>query len=405
MRLTYVIITWNRCQRLLATLQQVVERTPLLKSQYEIFVVDNASTDGTAEAVAERFPHVQLIRLRRNEGMAARNHAIALAAGEYITILDDDSYPVGEAVARSMRYMDIHPRTAAVTGRVILPNGGYEASALPGVMIGCATTLRRSAIEQVGAFAPEFFRQAEEYDLSFRLAAAGFTVERFEDLEFRHDKHVRGRSSSLTVRMDLRNNLILAHRYLPGDLRREYLADWTQRYRAIAAAHELHRVAKRAMWEARAWAMRERWVTNRVLGDEALEQMFGLEEQARSVAGFARRHRLRRVVIGDLGKNIYATWRACHEAGLSVCGVADNNPTFNALTYRDVAVRGDKVAIDTLSAPDGIILSNVNPAQVEARAAELRKFGLPVLAMWSPRTLQRLIVERGAAARERDHAA
>jgi GT2 family glycosyltransferase len=408
MRLTYVIITWNRCERLLATLKIVIERTPLDRAAFEVFVVDNASTDGTADAVAERFPQVQLIQLRRNEGMAARNHAIARAAGEYITILDDDSYPVGEAVARSMRYMDIHPRTAAVTGRVILPNGRYEASALPGVMIGCATTLRRATIEQVGAFAPEFFRQAEEYDLSFRLAAAGFVVERFEDLEFRHDKHAGGRSSALTVRMDLRNNLILAHRYLPPDLRGEYVVDWTQRYRAIGAAHGLGRVARRALWEARAWAMRERWTTHprkRVLDDQALERMFGFEAQAQAVADFAARHRLRRIVIGDLGKNIYATWRACREAGLNVVGVADNTPTFNAMTYRGVAVRSDEVAIDALSEPDGIILSNVNPARVESRAAELGKRGLPVLALWSPRTLRRIIVEHGAAARERDHTA
>lgn len=404
MRLTYVIITWNRCERLLETLRLITDRTPLPAAQYEVFVVDNASTDGTADAVAERFQQVQLIHLSRNQGMAARNHAIARAAGEYITILDDDSYPVGEAVARSMRYMDIHPRTAAVTGRVILPNGRFEASALPGVMIGCATTLRRAAIEQVGAFAPEFFRQAEEYDLSFRLANAGFIVERFEDLEFRHDKHARGRNSALTVRMDLRNNLILAHRYLPPNLRREYVDDWTQRYRAIAAAHGLDRVARRALWEARAWAMRERWATRRVLCGQALEQMFGLDAQTQAVADFATRHRLRRIVIGDLGKNIYATWRACREAGLNVVGVADNHPTFNCLTYRGVAVRRDKVAIDALSEPDGIILSNVNPAQVEARTAELGKRGLPVLALWSPRTLRRIIVEHGAA-RERDHAA
>jgi len=400
MRLSYVIITWNRRKRLLETLEHLYQHTPLHPSQFEVFVVDNASTDGTAQSVAQRFKRVHLIALSQNEGMAARNHAMRAARGDYITILDDDSYPVGEAVTRSMRYMDIHPRTAAVTGRVVLPNGRLEASALPGVMIGCATTIRRAAIEQVGCFAPEFFRQAEEYDLSFRLAGAGYRVERFEDLEFCHDKQTSGRSSALTVRMDMRNNLILAHRYLPAPLRQVYAADWTQRYHAIARAQGHEKIARKAVWQARYWALRDRLTTTRTLDPQAVEQLFGLDAQAEAVAEFARTHRLQRVMISDLGKNIYATWRACRLAGLEVTGIAERNPTFAGLDYRGLAVRRDGTAM--VAKPEAVILSNVNPAQVQARADQWRKTGLPVLTFWQPRTLSRVIV---STPRQRDHAA
>lgn len=386
MRLSYVIITWNRRERLLATLEHLRDSTPLSSANFETFVVDNASTDGSADAVARRHPEVKLIRLGRNEGMAARNHAIVRAAGEYVTILDDDSYPVDDALIRAMRYMDIRPQTAGVCGRVVLPSGKLEASALPSVMIGCGTVLRRTTLEQVGHFAPEFFRQAEEYDLTFRLARAGYRIERFEDIVFRHDKHPGGRSSALTLRMDLRNNLILTSRYLPAELRRMYAADWTQRYAALAAHAKMSRVAKSAKREARLWEWRTAFAGRRVLDDMALESMLELEAQATLVDAFTRLHHLRDVVIADLGKNIHATWQACQRSGLRVKAIAENHPAFSSLTYRGVAVRTDAVAMST--DPEAIIVSNINPAQVERRVDALREqYKVPVLALWKPRTL------------------
>src|SRR5947199_9876227 len=92
---------------------------------------------------------------------------------------------------------------AAVVGTVVLPNGSLEAPAFPSVLMGGATCLRRAAIEQVGGFSREFFRQAEEYDLSFRLWGAGWRIERCEEVVFRHDKVAgAGRASALVHRMD-----------------------------------------------------------------------------------------------------------------------------------------------------------------------------------------------------------
>jgi len=91
---------------------------------------------------------------------------------------------------------------------------------------------------------------------------------------------------------------------------------------------------------------------------------------------------------------------ACRLAGLEVTGIAERNPTFAGLDYRGLAVRRDGTAM--VAKPEAVILSNVNPAQVQARADQWRKTGLPVLTFWQPRTLSRVIV---STPRQRDHAA
>ena len=87
-------------------------------------------------------------------------------------------------------------------------------------MLSGAVCIRKSVLDPSAGFRREFFRKAGEYDLSFRIWEAGYSVERFEDVVYRHDKVMTGRSSALAHRMDLRNNLILVERYLPARLRR-----------------------------------------------------------------------------------------------------------------------------------------------------------------------------------------
>ncbi len=388
MKLSYVIVTANRCGRLLETLDVLHRTTPLPEPQWEAWVVDNGSTDGTVDTVVRRFPSVRLIELPHNIGMAARNLAMQRADGDVITLLDDDSYPTGDAIARIVERFDTSPTTGAIVGRVVLPDGRCEASALPGVMIGCASSLRRSVVDRVGGFAPEFFIQAEEYDLSFRLWAAGFSVERYEDLLFRHDKVLTGRSRARTVFRDLRNNLLLAERFLPRRLRVEYRRDWIQRYTAIARAHGHARVARRARAQAWWWARREQLDGRQTLSPAVIETLFELERQAVAVRQWAGMNGVKRIALADLGKNIYATWRAARQAGLDIAAIANQAPAFAGLRYRGIEVLDDEGAM--AAGIDGIVISNINPAQVEPRRAALaERFDGPILALDQPRSLAR----------------
>ena len=350
---------------------------------WEVFVVDNASDDGSAEAITREFRDTTVIRLPENHGVPARNHAIGPAKGKFIVFLDDDSYPLGDAIPRSLAYLGRNPKTAALVARVILPDGTAEAPALPAITIGGASIVRRSVLQQVGGFAPEFFRQAEEYDLSFRIWAAGYRIERFEEIRFGHDKVPGGRCSALTRRMDLRNNLILVERYLPRPMRRAYRHDWLRRYAALGL-HEGHQDAiGAAIREMRIWARREMSLGRQVLDAATLETVFQWNAQANAVAAWKTSHNLKRVAIADISKNVYCTWRACKQAGLTIASMLENGPAFAGTSYRGIPVLCDTKA-DPASF-DGIVLSNINPAQVDRRLDDLTaRFKVPVLRLWSP---------------------
>jgi GT2 family glycosyltransferase len=399
MRLSYVLISFDRREALLSTLLRLSTATPLPADQWEIIVIDNASTDGSADAVGRMFPKVRLVRNERNIGMPARNRGFAMARGEFIITLDDDSFPAEPlAVSRMLAHMDANPQCAAVVARVILPDGSAEAPALPAVLLGGASCLRRSALVRVGGFCTDFFRQAEEYDLSFRIWAAGFTIDRFEDILFRHDKVAGpGRSSPVVCRMDLRNNLIVAGRFLPPNLWREYRRDWSLRYAAIARSAG-HRQAARLGTIAGLWrSFSERLRATSRLDPQSLELIFGLDRQKTLVAEWSASRGMKYVAIADFGKNLFATYSACRAAGLIVTAIADDNPAFAGLLYRDLPIL--PLAEALTGSLDGVILSNINPAQIDGKAKQIRDhYAGPLLRLWQPRYVQIPVFKRAAAA-------
>ena len=386
MRLSYVIVTRNRRDNLLKTLARLERNTRLPRHAWETIVVDNASDDGSPEAVRRAFSETRIVRLEENEGMPARNHGFAIAQGRYVALIDDDSYPIGRAIPMSLAHLDRNTNVAAVVARVVLPDGSSEGPALPCVLLGGASIIRKSVLDQVGGFSPEFFRQAEEYDLSFRILAAGHRIDRFEDVEFFHEKVPGGRSTALTHRMDLRNNLILVERFLPRALRRAYRRDWIRRYTAFAI-HEGHRdAATQALAEARVWARREHRVGRRTLAGNVIESIFAIDAQANAVRTWAKDNGVQRVAIADFSKNVFVTYRACGEAKLQVVAITDDRPALRDGRYRATPILEppDLEGLDV----DGVVVSNINPAQVDRVTARVREsFAGPILRLWEPRYL------------------
>lgn len=197
--LTVVIITHNRVQDLMRSLQHMDG----LSEAPQIIVVDNASTDGTAAAVRERFPLVSVIELERNIGAAARNIGARLADTRYIALCDDDSWWEPGSLGLAVAVMDREPRIAAVCARVLLGSGrrldpACEAMAasplprrqMPGpVLLGfiaCATVLRTDAFLAAGGYREQFFVGGEEALLALDLTAGGRAVVYLPSLTVRH---------------------------------------------------------------------------------------------------------------------------------------------------------------------------------------------------------------------------
>jgi GT2 family glycosyltransferase len=188
-----VMLTHNRRADVTRSLQRMLA----LPERPRIVVVDNGSVDGTAGALAERFPEVRVIVLPDNRGAAARNVGVRALDTPYVALCDDDAWWAPGAVARAADVLDAHPRLAVVTGRVLvgecrredpvcrqmaasplgpLPGGpGGPGVAVLGFLAG-ASMVRRAAFLEAGGFEPRFFLGGEEELLAVDLVARGWSI-------------------------------------------------------------------------------------------------------------------------------------------------------------------------------------------------------------------------------------
>ena len=202
--LSVSIVNTNSRELLLACLET------LRKASAEVVVLDNASEDGSVDAVRERFPEVRLIAQDFRAGFGANHNTVIRAtSGRYVYVLNEDTTADDWAFDRMLAYLDAHPRVAVLGPRLVYPSGALQDSAwrFPTPLVstlglltvgkvgikqsggdvpravdwvmGAALVLRREALDQVGLFDEEFFLYSEEVDLQFRLRRAGWEVHYF----------------------------------------------------------------------------------------------------------------------------------------------------------------------------------------------------------------------------------
>jgi GT2 family glycosyltransferase len=250
-RVTAVMITHNRRDEALHSLQRLAS----LPERPAIVVIDNCSTDGTAEAVRRRFPHVELIVADRNLGGAARNLGVRHTNRPYIAFCDDDSWWSPGAVRRAADLMDAHSRIAVMSARIIVEPGSYEAPIcrklaasplpsrpdMPGIpllgFIAGASVVRRSAFLEAGGFEERLLVGGEEELLALDLAARGWYIGYFPELVAHHaPSPVRnvGHRDARTVR----NQLWVSW------LRHPRRRAWRRTFEAVLAARRDRAAAK-----------------------------------------------------------------------------------------------------------------------------------------------------------------
>ncbi|MEU1007493.1 glycosyltransferase [Streptomyces sp. NPDC005890] len=219
-RTTVVLITHNRRAELLRTLallRRLPERPPVI-------VTDNASTDGTAEAVARDFPEMTLLRPGRNLGAIGRNLAVQRVRTPYIAFCDDDTWWEPGSLRRAADLLDARPRLAAVTARILVEPEGTEDPVvrelresplsgpdwLPGPALGsflaAATVLRTEAFRAGGGFHPGLWLGGEEELLACDLLRQGWWLSYAEELTVHH-RASRLRDSTARRVLGLRNTL------------------------------------------------------------------------------------------------------------------------------------------------------------------------------------------------------
>ena len=214
MKLSIVIVSYNVKYYLEQCLRSVMRATTRL--QAEVWVVDNASTDGSVEYLQTRFPGVHFVQNADNRGFsAANNQAIRQSQGEYVLLLNPDTI-VGEDVLEGcVAFLDAHPQAGAVGVRMLNADGSFAPESRRGVptpftsfckmsglcrlfplstvfgryymrylnpdeanpievISGAFNMVRRKALDQIGLLDEDFFMYGEDIDLSYRLLQGGW---------------------------------------------------------------------------------------------------------------------------------------------------------------------------------------------------------------------------------------
>ncbi len=183
MEATVVITTKNRKEELRQALISCRTQTV----SHEVLVIDDASTDGTAEMVKEEFPEVRLERDGTSRGyIVQRNRAAEMARGRAIFSIDDDAeFSDPGILEATLRDLDADPRIGAVAIPYIEPDKANtecqrgpdsENIWLTDSYIGTAHVVRRDLFLKLGAYRENLIHQGEESDFCIRLLEAGYHV-------------------------------------------------------------------------------------------------------------------------------------------------------------------------------------------------------------------------------------
>ncbi len=213
-RVSVIVVTWNSLEMTAACLESLFANLGSVAA--DVIVVDNASADGSAAELPRRFPALRVIANSTNLGFAtANNQALRSARGDYFLLLNSDTLVRGDVIARSLRYLDEHPRVGVMGCRVLNTDGTLQLSCsrepdlvnialltsgldrLPwprwlgryqmrhwtrdderdvDVVSGCYMLVRRSALDEVGLLDESFFFFGEETDWCQRFRARGWAV-------------------------------------------------------------------------------------------------------------------------------------------------------------------------------------------------------------------------------------
>ncbi len=202
----------------------------------EIIVVDNASSDGSVDMVAGKYPGVTLLACKDNLGFsAANNRGTAVAHGDYLLFLNSDTVVFADSLVKPLGYMRANPQVGALTVRLVYPNGerdpdnhrgfptpwnslchfsglsrvfpssprlngyfrGYEdfeaVHTVP-VIAGSYMMMPRALDRQLGGWDETYFFYGEDIDYCYRIHQAGYEITYYPLVKVLHYK---GASSGL----------------------------------------------------------------------------------------------------------------------------------------------------------------------------------------------------------------
>ena len=302
--LTVIVVSYNTRDLTLACLRTLHETT---RTPFHTIVVDNCSRDGSARAIADAFPNVELIALEDNIGFAAANNlAAARARGGWLLLLNPDTECHPGAVDRLLAFSRAHPEAGITGGRTVFPDGSLNiascwqrstlwstfcrasglAAAFPrsavlnpeamggwqrdterevDIVVGCFLMIRRSLWDQLTGFDRRYFMYGEEADLCLRARALGYRPRITPDAQIMHmvgataNARVAKYVQSARARATLMSDHWPAWQVPPGKALLWAWAGGRAAIFALAARLDPRRRDQAALW-AEMWSRRRDWL-------------------------------------------------------------------------------------------------------------------------------------------------
>ena len=239
MRLSVVFLSYNTRDLTRQALSSVLAAVEGL--EVEIFVVDNASADGSADMVAEEFPQVKLICNAANVGFAAGNNvALRQVTGEYALLINTDTIVRRDALRTMVEFLDAHPEAGACGCKILDPDGTLQLDSRRGfptplaafckmsglsrlfpkhpliahyhmtyldpeqtteveVLSGSCMMVRKAAMDQVGLLDEDYFMYGEDIDWCYRFHQAGWKIYYVPTTAIIHFRGESGRGTPLKI--------------------------------------------------------------------------------------------------------------------------------------------------------------------------------------------------------------
>ena len=288
MKLSVIIVNFNVRYFLEQCLYSV--RAASTGIETEVFVVDNASVDGSVKMVREKFPEVVLIANEENIGFArANNQAVNKAGGEYFLLLNPDTVIETDTFSKIIDFMDAHPDAGGLGVKMVDGKGNFLPESKRGlptpevafykifglsklfphshkfsryhlgyldkdkihkvdVLSGAFMLVRKSLLETIGNLDEQFFMYGEDIDLSYRITQAGYSNYYFPETRIIHYKGESTKKGSLNYVFVFYNAMIIfARKHFSKNNARlfAFLINLAIYFRASLSL--IHRVVRRAI--------------------------------------------------------------------------------------------------------------------------------------------------------------
>lgn len=228
MTLSIVIVNYNVKELLASCLESVQKACRGIRS--EVLVVDNNSTDGSAEVLPDRFPDVRFTALTENKGFSvACNIGWKQSSGEFVLFLNPDTWVPADGLQKCIGFMETHADCGALGVRMVNGKGKFlkeSKRGFPGVvnsfckmgglarlfpnskifagyylghlherktsavdvLCGAFMMVRRTVLEKTGGFDERYFMYGEDIDLSYQISLNGYRNYYFPEVTITHYK-------------------------------------------------------------------------------------------------------------------------------------------------------------------------------------------------------------------------